>query len=329
MSTVTASGKITQFKHTPLDLSKAQIRLLRIYNRSTNRPGLITCTIRTFDYNESSLPLYNALSYVWGPPPPQHNILLNGRSFAIRENLWHFLSDYVAGFWRMQDTYWWIDQLCIDQEATSEKNHQVKLMSRIYKNAHLVVSWLGREKFDAALSTDQYWRGLIPIQSLRGILSKEYWTRLWVVQEVMLAKRWKLLYGQTGYDEEDIFPRNRLRPEEEEQLLPALWVRQRTFLNFRDEPPLLVTCLINFAYLQSAQSHDKIYALLGLAADKTKIIVDYDLAPTDVFWAAMKSFEDNLVIDPSGIVRIAYDMGIIDQRCIVRDSSYDHSSPWV
>jgi len=37
----------------------------------------------------------------------------------------------------------WIDALCIDQNNTKEKNHQVKQMGKIYANAYRVVSWLG------------------------------------------------------------------------------------------------------------------------------------------------------------------------------------------
>lgn len=37
----------------------------------------------------------------------------------------------------------WIDQICIDQSNTHEKNQQVAIMSKIYSKAYIVLSWLG------------------------------------------------------------------------------------------------------------------------------------------------------------------------------------------
>ena len=41
--------------------------------------------------------------------------------------------------------YLWIDQLCIDQHNTSERNHQVNMMSQVYAKAASIVVWLYRE----------------------------------------------------------------------------------------------------------------------------------------------------------------------------------------
>jgi hypothetical protein len=40
----------------------------------------------------------------------------------------------------------WIDNLCIDQYFTDEKNHQVAYMGKIYWNAECVIVWLGIEQ---------------------------------------------------------------------------------------------------------------------------------------------------------------------------------------
>jgi hypothetical protein len=39
----------------------------------------------------------------------------------------------------------WVDAICIDQSNIEERNHQVKLMDLIYKNAKIVFMWLGEE----------------------------------------------------------------------------------------------------------------------------------------------------------------------------------------
>jgi hypothetical protein len=65
-------------------------------------------------------------------------ILFDGQPSTVRENLWNFLAQH-----RTQRGFWWIDALCIDQNSTKERNHQVALMEKIYRNAKLVIAWLG------------------------------------------------------------------------------------------------------------------------------------------------------------------------------------------
>lgn len=48
----------------------------------------------------------------------------------------------------------WIDALCIDQANLTERNAQVRLMSRIYKDAQSVVGWLGIEDHNTAAAFD-------------------------------------------------------------------------------------------------------------------------------------------------------------------------------
>jgi Heterokaryon incompatibility protein (HET) len=40
-------------------------------------------------------------------------------------------------------TWIWIDALCIDQQNNSERNHQVRVMGKIYEMAIEVLVWLG------------------------------------------------------------------------------------------------------------------------------------------------------------------------------------------
>src|SRR5208282_5570910 len=37
----------------------------------------------------------------------------------------------------------WADQICINQEDTEERSEQVQFMNMIYKNASMVLVWLG------------------------------------------------------------------------------------------------------------------------------------------------------------------------------------------
>ncbi|EPE27442.1 hypothetical protein GLAREA_04233 [Glarea lozoyensis ATCC 20868] len=109
----------------------------------------------------------------------------------------------------------WVDALCIDQSNIAERSHQVLLMETVYKKAFAVVTWLGEEgdDSDAAIgfilaicrraSRGQKLKhlGLSPIEisseyksdflnlpwkALFKFLSRRYWRRLWIVQELAL-----------------------------------------------------------------------------------------------------------------------------------------------
>ena len=150
---------------------------------------------------------YTALSYTWGEENSLQAILVNDRPFNIRASLYQFLE-----LWRAQDDsggLLWVDQLCIDQEDLNERSQQVQLMSTIYANAKEVHAWLGpaTEYSTEGLEllnryqTDEYHdaigHGPGPVFSsasrsavlgLQQLLSRTYWTRLWIVQEVYLAR---------------------------------------------------------------------------------------------------------------------------------------------
>jgi len=100
----------------------------------------------------------------------------------------------------------WIDAVCINQRSMEERNHQVSQMGAIYRNAFQVVVWLGDPAFKMLpafkiLSDDGFSKDLtagsmssdefeeLKMLSLLSLCRQEYWTRLWIRQEVVLAKR--------------------------------------------------------------------------------------------------------------------------------------------
>src|SRR5689334_20558060 len=85
---------------------------------------------------------FQALSYEWGPPAPQHSIFVNGYALSIRENLYHFLQTVQRDSEFCRDTVLFIDQIRIDQSNVKERNHQVYQMATIYSSAQHVIIWL-------------------------------------------------------------------------------------------------------------------------------------------------------------------------------------------
>jgi hypothetical protein len=139
---------------------------------------------------------YTALSYTWGEPPATETINLNGKPFPVRRNLWDFLCQARSDG---LEEYLWIDALCIDQTADEERSHQVSIMGRIYSSASRVIVWLGVYSGLAAEGllwiTATYLADNLTLDTLPdyekevGELFKlPYWTRVWIVQEYVLAK---------------------------------------------------------------------------------------------------------------------------------------------
>lgn len=110
-----------QYINSPLDPLKAQIRVAHLRPGSANEE--IDCELEVINLDQPFKTQYDALSYEWGDSNTLQSIMLNGLKFAVRRNLWWAL-------WHLRDekesVAIWIDALCIDQENTSERNHQVR-----------------------------------------------------------------------------------------------------------------------------------------------------------------------------------------------------------
>jgi hypothetical protein len=132
--------------------------------------------------------------------------------FLIRQNLWEFLNILRA---RHDSCILWVDAICIDQENVLERNQQVSLMAQIYRTASDVKVWLGLGTSDSDFVLEtlhhygergngKYW--LVKSYSEREIIRLwtgivnlfrwEYWTRTWIIQEVILGRECTLHCGE-------------------------------------------------------------------------------------------------------------------------------------
>ncbi|RYP77989.1 hypothetical protein DL771_000848 [Monosporascus sp. 5C6A] len=171
----------------------------------------IACTLTTAGLSDN--PTYEALSYTWGNPKfPWHSISLNGKDFSVRDNL----------FWALlylrhptEERTLWVDAICINQEDAQEKSSQVKRMGRIYSQASQVAVWLGRSTSGSSLSIEllheisespessdeAIWEMITSKPNVEWKLKRLlhhriYWSRLWILQEVILAKNITIYCGK-------------------------------------------------------------------------------------------------------------------------------------
>jgi hypothetical protein len=138
---------------------------------------------------------------VWGDVEDTRLILLDGHEFPITENLWQVLQRLRR---RSLPVILWADGICINQSDTNEKGLQVPLMTEIYTKAYSVAIWLGPQADNSHMAVDLMheivaaevegdWlvkeiihsrTKLVAFQALAILFRREYWNRVWVVQEV-------------------------------------------------------------------------------------------------------------------------------------------------
>jgi hypothetical protein len=195
-----AAASLALYK--PLDHSLPQIRLLQLL--PGNKGDFIRCRLHPprFLYEGG----YEALSYVWGNPMDEaKTILVDDTHLHITPNLegaLHCIRD------RNNSRYLWIDAVCINQNDNHEKNHQVNLMSDIYSRANRVLVFLGSEDdcseaFDYFDAVNKAGRNGTPLLSPKDVsklllvfwrlFTKPWWSRVWVIQEFVLASKDSLI----------------------------------------------------------------------------------------------------------------------------------------
>jgi hypothetical protein len=298
----------------PLRSDKREIRLLRI-DRSQPDEVDIHCSFKIVSLN--SEPAYQALSYEWGPPEvglPSSRVFASLHNIPTTPNLRRALKHLKRG------TFYWIDAICIDQRDDKERGHQVRLMTEIYRHAMAVVVWLGLEKGNSAagmsllnevgafidaernandsaaklhdwiyktLSDHAYetrWYGL------EHIYSRSYWTRLWVIQELVVTTRPDKVWLLCGPDKAQFIHLRILNQKISDiaAAIPLFYHRaplDATILNLRRfgqkvrdiavhveswatpnaEDISIVRLLNRYCQLLCADPRDKVYALLGVS----------------------------------------------------------------
>jgi len=172
---------------------ETEIRLMELMPICMGKP--ILCNMHRFNLRKKP---FIALSYTWGKYGKTETINLNGHKIPVTKNLHQALMQLRKP---VDPVFLWIDALCINQNNVEERNYQVTQMPKIYSAAQEVIAWLGEgtDQSDKAmelvtLSPADLREKLkkkrdIVKRSLEDLFSRQYWTRVWVVQELASANR--------------------------------------------------------------------------------------------------------------------------------------------
>ncbi len=198
----------------PLNESLDEIRLLTVY-QADDESEPANCKLEYVSLNDSYP--YRALSYCWGDPMVTRTIYVNDHEVQATENLEEALRELR----RHGDVRLWVDALCINQRDIDERSRQVLRMVKIYANASETVAWLGKAADNSDLALDlmhilsnydadkDTWESAMKRQNqpeevsayrdhwtaLEAFLSRPYWNRIWIIQEVVFARQLLICCG--------------------------------------------------------------------------------------------------------------------------------------
>ncbi|MCJ1276357.1 hypothetical protein MMC21_004162 [Puttea exsequens] len=195
------------------------IRVMTLQPAGAGEPLQCTLDKVALDAETLAAMAYEALSYVWGSKNKTQHIHCKGKPLSITQDLESCLL-YLRN--ETSPTRLWIDQICINQNNIDERSAQVKIMGTIYRSAKRVVAWLGEasalsdlgiqfanELFLALFSYIYLYPGIMIVNSDLGkplpptrfhlpqedavewlalcdLYSRNYFRRLWIVQEALL-----------------------------------------------------------------------------------------------------------------------------------------------
>jgi hypothetical protein len=279
----------------------SSIRLLTL--GPLRHTDLIDCTLKSYDLD--SCPPYVALSYEWGDVEPQVEVTINGVSSRIRHNLSLFLGVLQTKMKRKtlsHDLCLWIDAICIDQEDLSERNAQVTIMGQIYQKAASVFAWLGwPQGWDPILTFDFIERAPKALDDKRDseVLSMvlqmcgcRYWSRRWIVQEVLLAENVTIMCGENdlSWSALSLFSIRYSYSPTRQKLYCAMGLdRTIPFIMTRHTHSVstIRQLMVDFCGMDCEVIHDKVYSLLSLASDGGMIPVDYGCLPEELLYRVL------------------------------------------
>ena len=245
---------------------------------------------------------------------------------SIHQSLWLALQRLRH---KTDEQVLWIDAICISQTNNEERSHQVLLMRKLFHKAESVIVWLGETSPDSAAAFDLISRivtaaatepAISPLdadkvlkpedlgslalpehftpawEALDSLFWRPWFSRVWVIQEVTVARgaivlcgsnhcQWSHLVTTAKYiQDHSLTAITRVDPY---RVIKFAELGQR----FRDGPPHLLLELLSQARdSYSTDDRDKVYALLGIAADAEYSLLkpDYNKPLVDVYTTLTK-----------------------------------------
>lgn len=304
------------------ELREKEFRLLKLAPGIGDEP--INCTLTCHNI-EDDIP-YIGLSYAWGLVDVVHAITCNDNKFIVSKNVYTALRNLRELILLEQyDRRVWIDGICINQSDPDEKTQQVRMMQKVYKNAAIVVAWLGEmtESDKRAFETLEYVSTKLKLENIyrddekireesleqtaklaekmgipyvghkrwadvRQLLDKPWFSRIWIIQEVLHARHFVFLCGNTIYKSELIFhfvgnfPKFPFLHQAVRGAMHSSsgYVNACSLAQWKEawsgmDRYNLTACILKTLHFKATDPRDKIFALISLAWDGEEEFINY------------------------------------------------------
>ena len=323
--------------------SQNTFRLLKLHAGHGDR---IDCSLHHYTLGSGTCPSYRAVSYTWGDDAARFKIHLSRNSIInVRENLRNALRSVRDN---ESDCWLWIDAICIDQRSDTDKNHQLRLMADIYGNANVVLVWLQSASESAnvarafkfvhaaatyhnsehsvyhylrAHSSDSHRKW----HSMQNLCKLRYWTRKWIIQELITARTAVLQVGDSKCSMTDLetfcrqLHQNR-HNQAYKNLVTArreIWdfvvaspagrlALQRSETSHEQQPRLLYELVEHYATNECHMPCDHVYALYSLVGEHRRhMTIDYAASPVQRLVAVLHFVRTHERIPASEVLRFA------------------------
>lgn len=350
-----------KYPYKSLDSSTHEIRLLKLGKPPTIDSQTNYSLFRlSLSVNDTLSPqekcCYQALSYTWsdefGNADLADVILIDGHEVKVTRNLAAALREI---FRHNKKQFIWADAVCINQSDINERNHQVSKMRLVYEKAEKVTAWLG-EEYQNSEKAFKFFRSLlkrgvkktmskswIPWRDIEEIkwdvwavirlFSRDYWRRVWVLQELRFAKDVTFRAGSETIDWKKLHRVQRLLWNGSKivmdvlqstdvghmgarlwqdgpnivQVGHGLWLEGPSVVDIGRESQTsdskkLGAMLVRHRRKDATDPRDKVFAILSLCDGPAKksITVDYDMNTSSVLleatYFALEQEQDLLII---------------------------------
>ena len=196
---------IQDYQYEPL-ANDDNTRFIQLYPAAHfEDPIRVDIVERAYDASKTQDPVsFEALSYAWGSDEDSAYIFVGANSrLRVRHNvtqILRYLRDGITPGCTARTL--WIDAICINQADDEEKGKQVTMMGNIYACAKSVLVWTGEPGCDlqALQRSFEDERGNFRLESdgtarLMQFFGTGWFTRRWVVQEIMHAREAYVISG--------------------------------------------------------------------------------------------------------------------------------------
>ncbi|TQN68508.1 Heterokaryon incompatibility protein 6, OR allele [Colletotrichum shisoi] len=318
----------TTYQYQPLP-TENHIRLLKI-SRLNSESGTRQVAYKIVEADLSAtFPKFEAISYTWGNPARVSSLPIEGcpGTIGLTEHLAQALPHLEK---HCTTSHLWIDQICINQSSKNDKAQQLGRMAQVYSTAKRVIVWLGPDDEHSRLckqwlnEVDRMLQRLpnshvtlrdsptfnsdirltivrstfgkqesdaIYVPAIRQWWLRPWFTRGWVVQELLRAAEVLFVTGDVGYTLHDLAELQTVPPEKPLSYAGDVNVAYDILLNlkaapYEEEQPLRFLRIMTQVAEEFATSElaDNLYAFLGMI-EGSGFTPNYDLSIRQNFTA--------------------------------------------